>query len=62
MFALLVKCAFVVNILSQIRRLGCFSQMVQVFISAEMSFVCFSHFDVCSVNFVKLFLRDTNVR
>ena len=31
-------------------------------VSAEMSFVFFFHFDVCSVNFVQLFVRDTNVR
>ena len=31
-------------------------------VSAEMSLVFFFHFDVCSVNFVQLFVRDTNVR
>lgn len=33
-----------------------------MFVCAEMSFVCFFNFAVCSVNFVQLFLRDTNVR
>lgn len=31
-------------------------------VSAEMFFVYFFHFDVCSVNFVELFVRDTNAR
>lgn len=31
-------------------------------VSAEMSFVGFFQVDVCSVNFVQLFVRDTNVR
>lgn len=31
-------------------------------VSAEMFFVYFFHFDVCSVNFVELFVRDANGR
>lgn len=57
----LEKCAFVGNIHFKIR-LQIFSEAVQVLVSAEMSFVGFFHVDVCSVNFVQLFVRDTNVR
>lgn len=62
MCAPLEKCAFVGNIHFKIRRLQIFSEAVQVLVSAEMSFVGFFQVDVCSVNFVQLFVRDTNVR
>ena len=62
MCALLEKCAFVGNIHFKIKRFQSFSGAVQVLVSAEMFFVCFFQFDVCSVNFVQLFVRDTNVR
>lgn len=62
MCALLEKCALWETFTLKQGGWRFFSGAVQVLVSAEMSFVFFFHFDVCSVNFVQLFVRDTNVR